>query len=257
MSHILIYLFPITVLFVSNVTFAQPDSKISSKTNPQHFAVVELFTSEGCSSCPPADKLLAELVRNEKENSRNIFPISFHVDYWNYIGWTDPFSDPAYSDRQRKYAAAFRTARIYTPQMIVNGKVEFVGSDKGTAKERIEDALRQPAQVELYLDLELSEDRKELSIEYKVKGFGANQVLNIAIVERGLSSQVTKGENRNRMLNHENVVRKFVTLKISHSGNDVVKIKIPQNIKIEKSSIVAFIQNQKSMEILGSVGLDL
>ncbi len=231
--------------------------KIPAKPIRNILPLSNYLLRKGCSSCPPADKLLAELVENEKEKSRNIFPISFHVDYWNYIGWTDPFSDPAYSDRQRKYAAAFRTARIYTPQMIVNGKVDFVGSDRGTAKERIEDALRQPARVKLYLDPELSEDRKELSIEYKANGFGANQVLNIAIVERGLSSQVTKGENRNRTLYHENVVRKFVTVKISNSGNDVVKIKIPENIKIEKSSIVAFIQNQKTMEILGAASLDL
>lgn len=89
--------------------------------------IVELFTSQGCSSCPPADRFLTELAAREEFE---IIPLSFHVDYWNYIGWTDPFSSPAWSDRQRHYARSFGGNRVYTPQMVVNGRWEGVGSNR-------------------------------------------------------------------------------------------------------------------------------
>ncbi|MEM6525653.1 MAG: DUF1223 domain-containing protein, partial [Bacteroidota bacterium] len=87
-------------------------------------AVVELFTSQGCSSCPSADKNLSQLIKDK--NDRKVFGLSFHVSYWNYLGWKDPYSKEAFTERQRKYAAKFANSSIYTPQMIVNGKEEFV-----------------------------------------------------------------------------------------------------------------------------------
>jgi hypothetical protein len=93
----------------------------------QGFAVVELFTSEGCSSCPPADEAVADIARQYKNN---VFILAYHVDYWNYLGWKDMFSNSAYSNRQKQYASLLNVSSVYTPQIIVNGKTEFVGSDK-------------------------------------------------------------------------------------------------------------------------------
>jgi len=93
-------------------------------------AVVELFTSEGCSSCPPADRILSRLTAETQRDHRRIYTLSFHVDYWDRLGWRDPYSSSANSDRQRQYAELMKLQSVYTPQMIVNGRIEFVGSDQ-------------------------------------------------------------------------------------------------------------------------------
>ena len=100
-------------------------------------AVVELFTSQGCSSCPPADRLLSKLARDPRYQGK-VIPLSFHVDYWNSIGWTDPFSSNRWSERQRVYAGrVFHSNRIYTPQVVVNGRSECVGNSEGEVTGRI------------------------------------------------------------------------------------------------------------------------
>src|ERR1700730_2635559 len=103
------------------------------------FAMVELFTSEGCSSCPPADEAVGRL--NGWKN--NVYVLSFHVDYWNYLGWKDIFSDPSYSKRQQDYGSVFHLSSIYTPQIIINGKVQFAGSDESRLRKEIEESLKQ------------------------------------------------------------------------------------------------------------------
>src|ERR1700761_4599853 len=109
----------VLLVWFSSVTMAQSDSHPSQTSTA--CAVVELFTSEGCSSCPPADAALAEIVADARKSGAPIFPLAFHVDYWNNLGWTDRFSDPAYSRRQSDYARARKADDLYTPQMIVNG----------------------------------------------------------------------------------------------------------------------------------------
>src|SRR4051812_46079004 len=113
-------------------------------SRPAGVAVVELFTSEGCSSCPPADRLLADLASEAARVGQPVFTLSFHVDYWNGLGWADPFSRPAYSERQRSYADALGGG-TYTPEMTVNGKAAFVGSDAARARSEVRKALSRPA----------------------------------------------------------------------------------------------------------------
>ena len=117
----------------------------------ESFAVVELFTSEGCSSCPPPDALLAEILEDARKDGRRVFCLSFHVDYWNRLGWTDPYSAPAFSRRQQSYAQAFKNDQVYTPQMIVNGTEEFVGSDRHRSRAAIDAALKRPERVQINL----------------------------------------------------------------------------------------------------------
>src|SRR5664279_1257987 len=106
--------------------------------SPHGFAILELFTSEGCSSCPAAEDVFAEIAR---ENNKDVYILEFHVDYWDNLGWKDPFSNAVYSDRQRQYARFLALQSIYTPQAIVNGSTELVGSDKARLQKIIEEEL--------------------------------------------------------------------------------------------------------------------
>jgi hypothetical protein len=121
------------------------------------FALVELFTSEGCSSCPSADKVAAELVETARQKHTPIFVLCYHVDYWNNLGWRDRFSDKAYSHRQRRYAEVLNLDGVYTPQMIVSGREEFVGSDRARAYRSIQTALQTPSALTLHAEANITE----------------------------------------------------------------------------------------------------
>ena len=213
-------------------------------------AVVELFTSEGCSSCPPADDVLAELERDAADKGKRILPLSFHVDYWNQLGWTDLFSASDFSKRQRKYAEVFGLTSIYTPQMVVNGAEEFVGSQKATAMAKIAIALAKPATAGLRLRVG-SWSEGPLTLAYTAVGAVDQSHLTIALVERGLERRITGGENSGRTLRHENVVRRMknVSLAVSKSGS--IDFEVPADAKRAKLAILAYIQEDKSLEVLG------
>ena len=118
-------------------------------------AVVELFTSQGCSSCPPADAVLSRVDELAREKKLSVYVLSFHVDYWNRLGWTDPYSDDEFTRRQNQYAGLFRSNRVYTPQMIVNGQTEFVGSDAKRATQAIRRALTRDADHRVRMEVEV------------------------------------------------------------------------------------------------------
>ena len=146
------------------------------------FAVVELFTSEGCSSCPPADDLLGEIVKDAQKGQQRVYCLSFHVDYWNSLGWRDLYSDPAFSRRQLEYAMAFKSDQIYTPQMVVNGSTGFVGSDR-TPRKQIDAALKQPVRAAVKLSQEQTKDASSVVFAYEVRRAARGSVLNVAVVE--------------------------------------------------------------------------
>ena len=152
-------------------------------TKKQSFAVVELFTSEGCSSCPSADRLLSEIKDDAAKTGKRIYPLSFHVNYWNYLGWKDEFSTEAYTNRQKTYGNVFGTGRVYTPQMVVNGREEFVGSNKAKANYSIEDALLASPRAQIELTHSWKKESKTLSVKYNIIGDLEDRVLNLALVE--------------------------------------------------------------------------
>ena len=217
----------------------------------QPFALVELFTSEGCSSCPPADELLGEIAAGAQKGRRRIFPLGFHVDYWDYLGWKDSFSNPAYTQRQHVYADALRASSLYTPQMIVNGFEGFVGSDRRRALGVIEKALTRPAQVAVSLRVSTAQDSNSYAIEYGVTPVPVGAVLNVALVQGGLVTKVTSGENAGRTLRHENVVRLFRTVSLGPDGKGTVQFERPSSMK-EGGQAIVYVQDPRTMEILGA-----
>lgn len=184
-------------------------AKAAESTMPR--AVVELYTSQGCNSCPPADRVLYEL---NQEHSDVLF-LSYHVDYWNYLGWTDPFSDETYSVRQRDYANRMRERYVYTPQVIINGD-EVV---RATAKSRIESTSSTIAPLDDVADITLQSNNPDQpatgTITLSANGKPSpNRVSQIWLIgfDREHQRDVLSGENAGKRLVHANVVREMVNL---------------------------------------------
>jgi hypothetical protein len=220
---------------------------------PAPVVVLELFTSEGCSSCPPADKLLGDLIaRREKDG--NFFALAFHVDYWNYIGWQDRFSDSAYTARQQKYTDAFGLDAMYTPQMIVNGKEQTVGDDNVKIEGFIEKALGKPPAFSIDTLTASVVSGDTIVVRYSNRQpIHPLMLMNIALVEKGLSSNVAKGENAGKKLYHENVVRAFATQKISGDktgGGE--RFAVPEGVTLKNCEIIAYLQDVASLAVLGA-----
>ena len=212
------------------------------------FVIVELFTSEGCSSCPSADRLLSEIV-DEQPSDVDVIGLSFHVDYWDYIGWKDPYARKEFTQRQRAYATKLRSHQVYTPQMVVNGKHEFVGSDRRTWARVL--ATESNEQPNFRFELEkLSRTRDKLNFTVDAENY-QGLLLNLAIVERGLSQQVTRGENRGRKLNHDNVVRAYDILPF-HQSEQEISLKVPADLNESKGALVIYFQKSGNYEIIGA-----
>lgn len=228
----------ILILFTQSVTAhaAQP------------FAVVELFTSEGCSSCPPADQLLQEIFQKAEKDHLAIYPLGFHVDYWNQLGWKDVYSQHNFTERQYSYAQKLNSTSVYTPQMIINGQFGFTGSDRNKAWNYIQDELNQNREFDVGLKLE-SLDKNKYRLTYFLTHTPTDSTYNVAILEKNLSSQVTSGENAGKILNHTQVVRSFSSLPLTNPSGEI-SLQISSDWKKNDLSIVFFIQDAKNMQIL-------
>ena len=228
--------------------------------------IVELFTSEGCSSCPPADNFLARMERTQPVPGARVIALEEHVDYWNQLGWIDPFSAPQYRARQNDYALKFHVDSVYTPQMVVNGLAAFVGDDTNRAYQEIGNAAQaQSTMVDLKTqgnarDPELVDLSVRLSNSRSAKLQDANVYL--AVTESELSTNVSRGENSGRLLRHAPVVRSFgVIARIdprgANSGQIVSTLHLPREWRRENLRAVVFVQERDSFRITGAGLIDL
>lgn len=167
--------------------------------------LLELFTSQGCSSCPPADRLLAAFDQKQPVDGVELIVLSEHVDYWNHLGWRDPFSSPLFSARQNGYAARFRLPSPYTPQLVVDGQHQLVGSDSPGALAAIGRAQQSPKSQITLTSLRREGDR--VSVHLAIPSGGRKATVFLALAEAGAQSQVARGENAGRSLSHVAVVR--------------------------------------------------
>lgn len=211
------------------------------------FVVVELFTSEGCSSCPPADKLLSDISNEAKKNGDNIYCLAFHVDYWNRLGWKDPFGKFQFTRRQENYSRVLPSKELFTPQMVVNGSVEFTGSDKKKADAAIQSAKsKKPAiQFDLKLDSLVADTAY---ISWTLSKTDANYVLQLAYSESGLSSKVSKGENAGKVLVHDHVVKVFSAVNKPGSKGQT-KLILKDRVSKNESELTGFIQHKQNYKI--------
>ncbi|MFI5185160.1 MAG: DUF1223 domain-containing protein [Chitinophagales bacterium] len=209
------------------------------------FAVLELFTSEGCSSCPPADRLLPQLAAEDP----GIIPLSFHVDYWNHLGWKDSFSNSEFSDRQKEYGQHFKLESIYTPQLVINGVYELVGSNKLAAETDIKRFLKENAPVQLTID-EVKKENNKLSVSCHLEGNWQNSDLLAAVVQKHAEMNVKAGENHGAKLSHTNVVRTFISLSAKEKVN--FEISVPDNVTADNWQLIIYTQKKSNLKITGA-----
>ncbi len=230
--------------------------------------IVELFTSEGCSSCPPADAILTQLQNTQPVAGAEVIALSEHVDYWNYIGWSDPFSSSVFSARQETYAQAFRNERIYTPQMIVDGQTELVGSSLDKAREVIAKAARSPkAEVRINVPkTTTAHDNLAISLVVVVKNVppvsrGDVAEVILAVTEDDLSSNVSRGENSGRKLTHTAVAREMRALggvdPVTKSFDSETTVVIGSGWRRDALRVVVFVQERAHRRVLGAASVKL
>jgi len=220
-----------------------------------HPVVVELFTSQGCSTCPPADALLSAL--GERDAGR-VIPLAFHVDSWNHDGWTDPFSSAEWTRRHGFYARKLGAQGAYTPQAVVDGAAELLGSDPAAMSAAIAAAALRPAAT-LRLELRVSDPgRVEAEVEGELpEGLrDAKLELLFAVVETGLVTPVKRGENGGRTLRNDHVVRSMEKARLEPGADGrfrtAASLKLAASWAPKNLAVVAFVQEPRTLAIRGA-----
>jgi hypothetical protein len=224
-----------------------------SVQSPRTPVLVELFTSEGCSSCPPADALLAKLVELQPVAGVTVIALEEHVDYWDHQGWRDPFSSADFTARQQRYASLLHIESPYTPEMVIDGRSEFVGNDSERAVHELASASRSPKAPVHVIVKDKSTDRVSLAVNVEATKSSGDVLL--AIAETGLASDVARGENAGRNLKHSAVVRKLSTIGKLRSGEAFSAeplVKLSKQWKPENLRAVVFVEDGGSRKVLGA-----
>jgi hypothetical protein len=226
--------------------------------------VVELFTSEGCSSCPPADALLMKLGATQPVQGASIIAIEEHVDYWNHDGWTDPFSSPEWTLRQQDYVSRLKQKEPYTPQMVVDGQMQLVGGQERPAEQAIQQAATQPkTEVNLTPENSGADGTQQYKVHVgKLAGNSDRDTAEIwlAVSESGLGSSVNAGENAGKDLHHAPVLRSLHKVGVASPKGDTAyegstRVKLNRDWKKQNLQVAVFVQEKKSMHILGAASV--
>jgi hypothetical protein len=216
---------------------------LATLAQPRTPVLVELFTSEGCSSCPPADEALAALGRTQEVKGAEVIPLELHVDYWNQLGWVDPFSAPEFTARQEAYARVFGGDGLYTPQLVVDGSASGVGS-AGGLRRLVERAATAP---KVRLDVQVAPANPGLEVTVRTPPGVAGR-LSVALSEAELSSKVERGENQGRTLVHAPVARLLVE-EGAVSPQQTVRLGLAKSWRRNRLRVVAFVQDPRGQVV--------
>jgi hypothetical protein len=232
-----------------------------SQTRPESGAgpvVLELFTSEGCSSCPPADALLSEI----GSSTKGVIPLAYHVDYWNHLGWSDPFSSREFSARQEAYSRAMNLGGEYTPQVVIEGQSQYVGSDRRGIASAVAAASEGSAEGRVTLNSTVDGEQPraihiKVSAELPAPGAGGSHELVLAIFENGLVSDIGAGENSGRKITYDYTVRKLLpVLDLEALHNSPIEkeftVDLDPSWSVDHLGVAAFIQNSESLRIVAA-----
>ena len=221
--------------------------------------IVELFTSEGCSSCPPADQLLSNIERQQPVAGVELIALGEHVDYWDSLGWKDRFSSALFTARQQEYGRVFRLDSVYTPQVVVNGQAQALGSDWRDVQKAVRSAAEGPkATVGISLT---GYDSLSFRIDNLPAGTRGADIL-LAVTESDIESAVERGENKGRRLRHSAVVRSLTSLgrfdaKKDNAYSAEARLNLNPQWNRRNLRLVLFVQDRTSLRILGAASIRL
>lgn len=219
-----------------------------------HVVVVELFTSQGCSSCPPADRLLTSL---GAQAGARVVPLAFHVDFWNSGGWRDPFSQAEWTRRQAAYERVLGIKNVYTPQAVVDGSIELIGSNVEALNAALATAAARPAAtIALRLGRVGGDVLADVDVDLPEALRRSRLDLMFALYEEGLVTSVGRGENGGRALHNDYVVRSLRTGDRLSSGeartHHTIRLRLAKEWNLERLGVAVFLQNPESLRIFGA-----
>ncbi len=219
-------------------------------------AVVELFTSEACPQCPAAESFLKELIDQAGKTGRRVYPLAFHVDYWSPPDRRDPFSSVQFEQRQQAYIEAMRLENAYTPQMIVNGTKEFLGSQKEKGESILQAALARPARIDVKMSVQPAQPgpRPPYRIDCSTLGAPGDAVLNLALIEKSIRTRPASGS---KSRTYANVVRLFRTAPVANSGRNTFRLSLPTSATAANCAVIAYVQSARDGTVLGASSADL
>ena len=226
-------------------------SGCTATSGPGTAALVELYTSEGCSSCPPADRWLSTLKGGAPDR---LVPLALHVDYWDYIGWRDPFASAVFSARQRELAAVHRARVVYTPQVMLAGKDYRGWSSRGFA-DAVAAVNAAPARARITLALDPAGGALRATASVPGRRDREDAALYVARYESGLSNRINAGENRGKTLNHDFVAREWWGPLALDAAGDAAFERPLEARPLGRGGIAAFVQNRRTGEVLQALAL--
>jgi hypothetical protein len=212
--------------------------------------VVELFTSQGCSSCPPADALLGELAQRE-----GVLALSFHVDYWNYIGWKDPFSSPRMTARQRGYMPALGQRYVYTPQMVIDGRYQEVGSNAAVIK-RLVERLAGSKSPKLGISL-VAEEGNRATLRLPARPYSGEAAVWLIAFDDKHTTKIGRGENAGRTLSYFHVVRELRRIGTWRGGEENISLDLTDERRSGFENCAVIVQAAAGGPIIGAVSMRL
>jgi hypothetical protein len=221
---------------------------------PRTPVLLELFTSEGCSSCPPADQLLEKLDRTQPVHGAELIVLSEHVDYWDRMGWKDPFSLAEMTSRQQQYSTVFHIDEIFTPQLVIDGKQQVVGTDSAAARKAVAEAIKSP-KAPLTLSTPIREG-DQINLRVEMPASSSQGVLYVVLAENSMRSQVLRGENAGHSLSYVAVVRKLIkigTVKKDEAFMTSVQVPVDKGVGAQGLRIIAFLQDNRNSQVLAVV----
>ena len=244
------FLLSVSISILCSISFFElPNFSVVEEEKNDSFAVVQLFTSQGCSSCPSADRLLDKLKSEYKDS--NVMTLSYHVDYWDRLGWKDPFSKKEFTLLQNAYGFVFNSNRIYTPQAIINGKIQFVGSNEAKMKENLSKILKEPSKNSIKLS-NIKTSSKKISFNYEVMGNVSENELKVALVLESRETPIKRGENGGKELRNSNVVLDELNISLSEKKGEGFIVIPDLVLEGESLQLICYVQ-KNNYEITGAV----
>ena len=245
--------------FIPFFAFAQVNERLNNAKSGinnliQSVAVIELFSSEGCSSCPSADDMINKIAIDAGKKHLPIYVLEEHVDYLNNTEWKDTFSGKQFTDRQKNYKQALHDDNIYTPQIFVNGPHEVYVPNAEMVTEEINKALKEPALTTISFSVNPVND-SIAEVDYHLSTSDKNWIVNFVLVQKNAVTHITSGENKGLTLTHLNVAKQIVSDSVS-IPDGIVQLNIPK-YEVNTFSVIAFIQDKITMKIIGATQMNI